>query len=62
LGGDETTVRILDLSGKVLYEQSQKTTNGLQQLRIDFEEFKKGIYFIELEINDSKTVKKTVKK
>ena len=53
--------KVMDMTGKLLYEKSIETNGGLVEETMDVSEFAKGIYFLRIETPKGTTIEKFVK-
>ena len=60
---DENPVfcKILDMTGKLLYNKSIESTGGLIEESVNVSEFAKGIYLLRIETSKGTTIEKFVK-
>ncbi|HKK38829.1 MAG TPA: T9SS type A sorting domain-containing protein, partial [Cryomorphaceae bacterium] len=59
---EKLTLRIFDLTGKVLEQQVLSSSIGKQKIQVDLSEFPQGLYLIGLEQNESRTYAKVVRR
>jgi len=59
---ENTTIKVLDISGKVIQTINLGTVNGEQKVAVSVADFSTGVYFIEMTNTNGKQVKKFVKK
>ena len=57
-----TTINVLDISGKVIKKSDLGLVNGDKKVTISLEDVNTGVYFIEMINDNGRTVKKFVKK
>ncbi|HKK39076.1 MAG TPA: T9SS type A sorting domain-containing protein, partial [Cryomorphaceae bacterium] len=59
---DKLTLRVLDLTGKLLEQRILSTSIGQQKIEVDLSEFPQGLYLIGLEQNGSRSYAKVVRR
>jgi hypothetical protein len=59
---DKLTLRVMDLTGKVLEQKVISSSIGQQKIQVDLAEFTQGHYLIGLEQNGSRSYAKVVRR
>jgi len=58
---ESTLLQIMDMQGKVVYQQSKESTAGSNYMQVSFQTYKKGIYLCRLQHGETVEIKKFIK-
>lgn len=54
-------VKIIDMTGRMIYAETHELSNGVNKLTIDAKNFSSGLYLVQIETANLKAVSKIVK-